>query len=372
LQTVAPTTQTAATRHQRLLESLERQGCAAALLMGPGHVAHMAGYSRLYSGPCALVVQASGDTAMVAPRYELDAARARARADRFEGYGDGGFGLDLAAPQRLGEVCAELLPSGRIAVASEVPGAAEAALAISGREQVDLAAEMNAIRLIKDLDECQRIARAYGLSLAAQSAVRDGAVPGAREIDIYTGAYVRAQTEAGAPIQFGGDLLAGDRSGLVCGPVAVPGQRRVQPGDVVVSDMAVCHEGYWGDTADTFIAGRHEDAERAYEFMWGVLDRAAAAMRPGVPASTIFGGIRAEILERYPDGSFPHHGGHGIGVTGFEDPHLIPADQTPLHEGMVIAIEPGVYFTGRFGVRVEHNYLVTPEGGQDLLTLDGS
>ena len=344
----------------------------AALLVGPGHLAHMAGYSRLYSGPCALVVQASGETTMVAPRYELDAARTRARADRFEGYGDGGFGLDLAAPQRLGEVCAELLPSGSIAVASEILGAAEAALAISGREQVDLAAEMNAIRLIKDFDECNRIARAYELSLAAQSAVRDGTVPGVREIDIYTGAYVRAQTEAGAPIQFGGDLLAGDRSGLVCGPVAVPGQRRVQPGDVVVSDMGICHEGYWGDTADTFIAGRHEEAEHACEFMWGVLERAAAAMRPGVPASTIFNRISREILERYPDGSFPHHGGHGLGVTVLEDPHLIPSDQTPLQEGMVMAIEPGVYFPGRFGVRVEHNYLVTPEGGQDLLTLDRS
>ena len=370
--TAAPKTQTGPTRHQRLLETLERQGCAAALLVGPGHVAHMAGYSRLYSGPCALVFQADGDTTMVAPAYELDPARAQARADRFEGYGDGGFGLDLAAPQKLGEVCAELLPSGRIGVASEVPGAAEAALAISGRERVDLGAEMNAIRLIKDTDECERIARAYELSLAAQSAVRDGAVPGAREIDLYTGAYARAQTEAGAPIQFAGDLLAGDRSGLVTGPVATPGRRRVQRNDVVVSDMAVCHDGYCGDTADTFFAGRHEEAERAYEFMWGVLERAAAAMLPGIPASAIFDGIRAEILERYPDGSFPHHGGHGLGVTGFEDPHLIPADQTPLQEGMVIAIEPGVYFPGRFGIRVEHDYLVTPEGGHDLLTVYGS
>jgi Xaa-Pro aminopeptidase len=372
LTTAAPKIDFGPTRHQRLQESLERQGCAAALLAGPGHVAHVAGYSRLYSGPCALVVQADGDTAMFAPAYELDPARAQARADRFEGYGDGGFGLDLAAAQKLGEACAELLPSGRIGVASEVPGVAEAALAASGGEQVDFGTEMNAIRLIKDADECERITRAYELSLTAQAAVRDATVLGAREIDLYTAAYVRAQTEAGAPIQFAGDMLVGDRSGLVTGPVATPGKRRVQRNDVVVSDMAIGHDGYCGDTADTFFAGRHDEAERAYEFMWGVLERAAAAMRPGVPASTIFDSIAAEIHERYPDGLFPHHGGHGLGVTGFEDPHLIPADQTPLQEGMVIAIEPGVYFPGRFGIRVEHDYLVTPDGGQDLLTLYGS
>lgn len=360
-------TQTVPTRHHRLADALEREDCSAALLIGAGHLAHLSGYSRLYSGPCALIVHAGGDTVMVAPRYEIDAARAEARADRFEGFGDGGFGLDLAAATRLGEVCAELLPSGRIAVASEVPGTAETALSIAGPERVPFDAQMSAIRLIKDVDEIERITRAYALSLAAQAAVGDSVAEGVREIDMYTAAYVRAQTEAGAPIQFGGDLLAGDRSALVCGPVAVPSRRRVEAGDVVVSDMAVCHEGYWGDTAQTFIAGHNEDAETAREFIRGVLDRAAAGMRPGVPASSLFHSINAEIVERYPNGSFPHHGGHGVGVTGFEDPHLIPADSTSLRPGMVIAVEPGLYLEGRFGVRVERMYVVTPEGAQDLL-----
>ena len=55
----------------------------------------------------------------------------------------------------------------------------------------------------------------------------------------------------------------------------------------------------------------------------------------------------------------------------FEDPHLIPADQTPLREGMVIAVEPGVYLPGRFGVRVENVYLVTEAGGVDLSSRHG-
>ena len=50
-------------------------------------------------------------------------------------------------------------------------------------------------------------------------------------------------------------------------------------------------------------------------------------------------------------------------MTVFEDPHLIPADDTVLQEGMVLAVEPGVYFAGRFGVRVENMYVVGPDGG---------
>jgi Xaa-Pro aminopeptidase len=331
----------------------------------------MAGYSRLWSGPGALIVLADGESILIVPRYEVAAARARADVSRVEGYGDGGFGLDLAPGERLGEACAELLPIGRIAVACDVPGADEQAFA-SGGERVGFEATMRSIRLLKDVDECRLIARAYELSLAGQSAVAENAQLGSREIDLYTAAFARAQTEAGAPIEFGGDMLVGERSALVCGPVAVPGPCRVQESDVIVSDLSVRHDGYWGDTARTFIVGRHDDAERAREFIGGVLERAAGELRPGVPAADIYANMHAAITDRYRDASFPHHGGHGLGVTVFEDPHLIPADQALLREGMVIAVEPGVYQRGRFGVRTENVYVVTEDGGIDLLSLYGS
>jgi Xaa-Pro dipeptidase len=368
LTTAAQTSPAVPARHARLLDALARERCAAALLVGPQHAAHLAGYSRVYSGPLALLILADGRSTLLAPRYEVDAATAHARVDGVEGYGGEGFGLDLTANTKLAEAAAELLPAGRIAVASEVPGVAEAALAISGREWLDFAPTIGALRLIKDADECELIAHAYALSLAGQAAVEQAAQPDAREIDLFTAAYARAQTDAGAPIEFGGDLLVGERSALVCGPVAVPGERRAQVGDVVVSDLSVRHRGYWGDTARTFIVGDNSDAERAREFITGVLGAAAAEMRPDVAACEIFARMRAAIIDRYPDGSFPHHGGHGVGVTVFEDPHLIPADETLLRAGMVIAVEPGVYLPGRFGVRMENVYLVTDEGGKDLLS----
>jgi Xaa-Pro aminopeptidase len=360
-------------RLTRLLDALDRERCAAALLVGPAHAAHLAGYSRLYSGPLALIVGAGGETTLLTPHYEVDAARSLARVDTVLGYGGEGFGLDLAAAERLSEACAELLPAGRrIAVAAEVPGVAETATSTARCEAVEFAPSIAAIRTIKDADECECLARSYELSLAAQSAVGESSAVGVREIDLYTAAFARAQTDAGAPIEFAGDLLVGERTALVCGPVAVPGEHTAGDGDVVVADIVVGHRGYWGDTARTFIVGANDEAERARAFISGVLDDTAAGMVPGASAAEIFAAIAAAIESGYPNGSFPHHGGHGVGVTSFEDPHLIPADRTPLQPGMVISVEPGVYLPGRFGVRVENTYIVTDDGARDLAAVYGA
>ena len=73
--------------------------------------------------------------------------------------------------------------------------------------------------------------------------------------------------------------------------------------------------------------------------------------------------MREQINARYPDGVFPHHGGHGLGVGVGEDPQIIPSEESVIEAGMVFAVEPGVYFGGRFGVRVEDTYVVTDQGG---------
>jgi len=87
------------------------------------------------------------------------------------------------------------------------------------------------------------------------------------------------------------------------------------------------------------------------------------ALLPGVRACDVFERMRGEILGRFPEGVFAHHGGHGIGIDVGESPQLVPTEPMPLEVGMVVAVEPAVYFPGRFGVRVEDVYAVTPAGG---------
>ena len=57
---------------------------------------------------------------------------------------------------------------------------------------------------------------------------------------------------------------------------------------------------------------------------------------------------------------------YALGVTSFEDPHIIPSDDTPLEPWMAIAVELGIYVPGRWGARVENVFVVTSEGGVEL------
>lgn len=87
---------------------------------------------------------------------------------------------------------------------------------------------------------------------------------------------------------------------------------------------------------------------------------------PGATGADVFAHMEKRILSAFPNGEFPHHGGHALGLTSFEDPHVIPSDETPFEPWMVLAIEPGVYFPGRFGARVENVFVVAPGGGVEL------
>ena len=127
------------------------------------------------------------------------------------------------------------------------------------------------------------------------------------------------------------------------------------------------------ETAERYLDGQitHEDLQRATSeaaraTLLDILADAGRRLVPGTPASAIFDGVDRAIKDAFPGGEFPHHGGHGISVSAFEDPHLIPSDPTPLENWMLIAIEPGVYFDGVSGARVENIFLVTPDGGVEL------
>jgi Xaa-Pro dipeptidase len=357
------------TRWERLAHGLERLGCSAALLVGTDHAVHLARYARLYSGPVALVMDRDGARTLVVPVYELDVARERAGVERVVGYGEPQFGLDPRPEAALADAVAALLPAGTIGLADDGSGVGGAALATAGRHGRPIDELVAAVRLVKDDDEHRMLARAYELALVAQETVAAGAAPGMREIDLYSAAHAAAQEAAGGPIEFTGDLLTGVRGGLVCGPVAVAGTTSVAAGDAIVCDLSVRHAGYWGDTARTPVVDAGDELLAARAAVTAILDETAALLRPDVVAADVFASMREALLARFPDGRFPHHGGHGIGVTALEDPHLIPSDRSRLQAGMVLAVEPGIYFDGRFGVRMENMYLVTPDGGLDLRRL---
>jgi Xaa-Pro aminopeptidase len=310
---------------------------------------HLVSYSRYLSSATAVVVADDGTRTLVVPRYELEAASEQ--ADAVLAYGDDGF-LDFDWLPKLVRACLELC-HGRIGVAGVAPF--DDAVAID-----DLVAE---VRRVKDEDELVAVTRSVELTLGAQRRVAELAGEGLSEIELFTAALASAQNAALEPIEFVGDVFCGVRTAAVASPVEVPDARRPGPGDPVLVDVAVRAGGYWGDTTRTTIVGDNPEAAEAVAAITSILAESGRALLPGVRACDVFKRMRGEILERFPGGVFAHHGGHGIGIDVGEDPQLIPSEPMPLEAGMVVAVEPAVYFPGRFGVRVEDVYAVTHEGG---------
>ena len=343
------------TRHERLRDGLAERGCSSAILVGSAHAIHLGGYSRYLGGPAAVVVDAEAKRTLVVPRYELEAAEESAQVDDVVGYGAADF-LDFDPLPKLAAACLARAGKGRVGLAGEL------AASVSDWVQVDdLAASVQAC---KDADEIERIARSYELALVAQRAVEELLAEGASEIELCSAAHAAAQNAAGEPIELISVVASGPNSALVSSPVCVPGERRVGEGEPVLADLAVRCAGYWGDTTRTSTRGANSRVAEVRDAVAAIVPRLARLLRPGVPAHEIFEAAAGEILPRFPGGSFPHHAGHGIGIAVAEGLQLVPTDSTPLEAGMVLAIEPGVYFPGRFGVRVEDMYVVTEDGGR--------
>jgi Xaa-Pro aminopeptidase len=89
-------------------------------------------------------------------------------------------------------------------------------------------------------------------------------------------------------------------------------------------------------------------------------------VRPCVACQEIDRACRRVITEAGYGGRFIHRTGHGIGLTTHEPPYMVEGETRALEPGMCFSIEPGIYLSGRFGVRIEDIATVTADGGRRL------
>jgi D-alanyl-D-alanine dipeptidase len=356
-------------RLHRLQAWMTEHGLDAVVVAGPDPVNYVAGYWRYYGGPAAVVLDRELQRTLVVMRDEVPVAERLGSAERVLGYGVRGFGIELSPVPLLAEVVAAepaVSSARRVAVADGLGGMRELLAGQLSCELVGAEAELVRLRLRKDEDELVRILHAYELAWLGQRAVGEAAGRGATEIEMFTAAQSAAQLAHGEPIEFLADLLAGDDTAEVCCPIRIAGRRAAAAGDPVIADVVVRADGYWGDTAETHVAGENAEVAETRAVLLEILEQARQELVPGTTGASVFRAMADRIAQAFPGGEFPHHGGHALGLTSFEDPHVIPSDDTPLDSWMVIAVEPGVYYPGRFGARVENVFVVTPAGGVEL------
>jgi Xaa-Pro aminopeptidase len=166
-------------------------------------------------------------------------------------------------------------------------------------------------------------------------------------------------------------IVAGGPNGAL--PHAHPGERKLSEGDLVVLDFGGVWDSYCVDLTRTVSIGpAGPRAKAVYAAVLKAHDRAIAVVRPGISRFDVDAAARGSLGEDGMADAFGHGTGHGLGIEVHEDPRIgrrrSDADPEDLvTPDMVFTVEPGAYFPGWGGVRIEDDVLVTGTG-VELLT----
>lgn len=149
------------------------------------------------------------------------------------------------------------------------------------------------------------------------------------------------------------------------------GLKKLKFGDIILIDFGCKSGGYCSDCTRTFLFGddkKHGEFKETYEKVLKAHYRAKEKITEGVTGREADEFARGVLSDYGLDKFFTHSLGHGIGINVHERPFLSPRSSDVLKENMVFSDEPGVYFEGKFGIRIEDTVMLS--GGRIVSLTD--
>jgi Xaa-Pro aminopeptidase len=315
------------------------------LFVSDVHAALAEPFSREPDGAVVTYLGYTVDAPIEAPRHLRKALQAHWLAD---GIGRASVGVEVND-----------MPAAIYALLGEMNGKADLPQALDGL--------LLPARAIKTAEEIDKLRANFRLTDIGHAAARAATRPGVREIDIWTAAEAAIQQAAGQRVPVTNDCIVGTREINFTGwPLDLP----VREGDSVIVDLSTIQYGYWSDSCATYVAGAPSARHRElHAVISATLAYGASLLRPGAVAGDIDKALRKFIADA-GYAPYTHHSGHGVGVSGHEAPRIVPYSREVLAPGMVIMLEPGIYFPGETGVRLEDAFLITASGAEQLTQHD--
>jgi Xaa-Pro aminopeptidase len=241
--------------------------------------------------------------------------------------------------------------------------------ALSGGTRLkDSPAVVERLRMVKDADELAKIRAAVKLGAKLFDRALEAIRPGVKESEVAAEMEYAARRAGAEEMSFPTIVASGARSALPHGRAS---EQAIRPGGFVVCDFGVILEGYCSDqTRTVWVGAASEDARAAYQAVLEAQQAAVDAVRPGIAVERVDAAARKVLQKAGLARNFTHSTGHGVGLEIHEIPRVADGQKEILQPGMVITIEPGVYFPGKWGVRIEDMVAVTA-AGREVLTPTG-
>ncbi len=354
-------------RFERARQLMKQQKMGAICITGGTSLVYFTGIrwgqsERLF----AFILQATGSPFIVCPVFEEDRVRERldlipdgkttkiyawnededpyallAKALREAGIATGSLGMEERVQFVFADRIAQACPAMKITSAIPV---------VCGCRSIKSPAELALMQL------------ANNITLQVYEAAFKSAQPGMTNrqfVDLIDAAYARCGVQGEASCQ------VGEYSALPHGSLQ---PQTIREGEIILIDDGCFVEGYQSDMSRSFVLGKATDKQKkVFDIVHKAQAAALAAARPGVQCQAIDAAARNVITAAGfgPDyAHFSHRVGHGIGMDMHEWPYLVRGNTQPLEAGMTFSDEPGLYIKGEFGIRLEDDWMVTPDGAK--------
>ena len=223
---------------------------------------------------------------------------------------------------------------------------------------------VRAVRMRKTAAELALMQAASDITIAAFRHVWPQVKAGMTRDDM--DAMIGAATRALGGGYDGGLVLVGEATAYPHGSHQI---QRVERGSNVLFDCGCDVHGYQSDISRSFVWGADPTAEQRK--LWDQVARgqqiAIRAAQIGATAGSVDDAVRAAYTSwgygpGYKLPGLSHRTGHGIGMEGHEAVNLVHSEMTKLDVGMCFSDEPGIYIPGKFGIRLEDCFHMTPTG----------
>jgi Xaa-Pro dipeptidase len=230
---------------------------------------------------------------------------------------------------------------------------------------VDAGEQISMLRVRKDAHEISLMRQAVVIAEKAFQNTLGIIHPGISERELAQELSVQMLRAGGDnDSEFGVIVASGPNS---ANPHHTPSDRKLQTGEPIIIDWGAKYKGYYSDlTRTVFLGSPSPHFLEVYNAVLKANTTGRAAGRPGIPAGQIDQTTR-KVIESLGYGEyFTHRTGHGLGMEVHEPAYIFAENRQELEIGMVYTIEPGIYLPGKFGVRIEDDVVVIPDGVQDL------